>query len=183
VTALLRAWSDGDEGAADALMPLVYGELRRLARFYMSGERRGLTLQPTALVHEAYMRMVDIRRVRWQDRAHFLAVAAHVMRRVLIDLARTRASAKRAGGVQRVAFDERLIADKWSVSLLALNDALDALALHDARKSQVVELKFFGGLDVEETAEALHISPRTAMRDWRLARAWLVRELGNNGRP
>ena len=163
-------------------MPLVYGELRRLARFYMSGERHRLTLQPTALVHEAWVRMVDIRRVRWQDRAHFLAVSARTMRRVLIDLARTRASAKRAGGLQRVEFDEGRIADRWSVSLLALNDALDTLAAHDARKSQVVELKFFGGLDVEETAEALHVSPRTVMRDWRLARAWLVRELGNDGR-
>jgi RNA polymerase sigma factor (TIGR02999 family) len=178
VTGLLRAWTDGDEGALAALMPIVYSELRRLARLYMSRERHGLTLQPTALVNEAYLRLVDIRRVRWQDRAHFFAVSARVMRRVLVDLARTRASLKRAGGVQRVSFDENLIAaHEWSVSLVALDDALSVLAEKDARKSQVVELRFFGGLNVDETAEALHVSPRTVMRDWRLARAWLSREI------
>ncbi len=178
VTGLLRAWTDGDEGALAALMPIVYSELRRLARLYMSRERHGLTLQPTALVNEAYLRLVDIRRVRWQDRAHFFAVSARVMRRVLVDLARTRASLKRAGGVQRVSFDENLIAaHEWSVSLVALDDALSVLAEKDARKSQVVELRFFGGLNVDETAEALNISSRTVMRDWRLARAWLSREI------
>jgi RNA polymerase sigma factor (TIGR02999 family) len=178
VTALLRAWSDGDEGAFEALLPLVYGELRRLARLYMSRERHGLTLQPTALVHEAYLRLVNVRRVRWQDRAHFLAVSARVMRRVLVDMARSRASLKRAGGVQRVSFDEGLLASSnWSASLVALDDALSTLAEKDARKSQVIELRFFGGLSFEETAEALQVSTRTVMRDWRLARAWLSREL------
>ena len=179
VTALLRAWSEGDERAFDALVPLVYGELRRLARLYMMRERHGLTLQPTALVNEAYLRLVDIQRVTWQDRAHFLAVSARVMRRVLVDMARTRASLKRAGGIQRVSFDENLIAaNEWSVNLVALDDALGALAEKDVRKSQVIELRFFGGLNVEETAEALHVSSRTVMRDWSLARAWLSRELG-----
>jgi RNA polymerase sigma-70 factor, ECF subfamily len=144
----------------------------------MSRERRCLTLQPTALVNEAYLRLVDIQRVRWQDRAHFFAVSARVMRRVLVDMARTHASLKRAGGVQPVSFDESLIpTNEWSVNLVALDDALAALAEKDARKSQVIELRFFGGLTVEETAEALHTSPRTVMRDWRLARAWLSREL------
>jgi len=178
VTALLRAWSDGDESAFDALVPLVYGELRRLARVYMRRERHGLTLQPTALVNEAYLRLVDIQRVSWQDRAHFFAVSASIMRRVLVDMARTRASLKRAGGIQRVLFDENLTAaNEWSVNLVALDDALGALAEKDVRKSQVIELRFFGGLSVEETAEALHVSPRTVMRDWRLARAWLSREM------
>jgi RNA polymerase sigma-70 factor, ECF subfamily len=183
VTGLLRAWGDGDESAFDALMPLVYGELRRLARLYIRRERHGLTLQPTALVNEAYLRLVDIQRVSWQDRAHFFAVSARVMRRVLVDMARTRASLKRAGGVQRVSFDENLIAaNEWSVNLVALDDALGALAERDVRKSQVIELRFFGGLNVEETAEALHVSPRTVMRDWRLARAWLSREIGKGRR-
>jgi RNA polymerase sigma-70 factor (ECF subfamily) len=159
-------------------MPLVYGELRRLARQYMRRERHGVTLQPTALVNEAYLRLVDIQRVSWHDRAHFFAVSARVMRRVLVDMARTRGSLKRAGGVQRVTFDEGMIAaNEWSVNLVALDDALGALAERDVRKSQVIELRFFGGLNVEETAEALHVSPRTVMRDWRLARAWLSREM------
>jgi len=178
VTALLRAWNDGDEDARDALVPMVYAELHRLARLYMSRERQGQTLQPTALVHEAYLRLIDIRRVRWQDRAHFFAVSARVMRRVLVDIARSRASLKRAGGLQRVSFDEeRVAASEWSVDLMALEDALQALAAQDERKGRVVELRFFGGLDVQETAEALHLSPRTVMRDWTLARAWLTREM------
>lgn len=178
VTALLRAWSEGDEDARDALVPMVYAELHRLARLYMSRERPGQTLQPTALVHEAYLRLVDIRRVRWEDRAHFFAVSARVMRRVLVDIARSRGSLKRAGGLRRVAFDEQMVtANEWSASLLALDDALRELAQRDLRKSQVVELRFFGGLDVEETAAALHISARTVMRDWKLARAWLTREM------
>jgi RNA polymerase sigma-70 factor, ECF subfamily len=178
LTALLRAWSDGDETAFAALVPLVYGELHRLARLYMSRERNGLTLQPTALVNEAYVRLVDAQSVRWQDRAHFLAVAARVMRQILVDMARARASVKRAGRAQRVPFDESLVAvSEWSASLVALDDALSALAEKDARKSHVIELRFFGGLSVEETAEALHVSTRTVLRDWRLARAWLSREL------
>src|SRR5215470_9945255 len=154
VTALLHAWSNGDEGALDALVPLVYDELRRLARFYMRRERHGVTLQPTAVVHEVFLRLIDIRRVRWQDRAHFLAISARLMRRVLIDVARTRAAAKRAGGVPQLAFDENLLATKWSNDFIALNDALDSLASLDPRRSQVVELRFFGGLDIDETAEA-----------------------------
>jgi RNA polymerase sigma factor (TIGR02999 family) len=179
VTVLLQAWNNGDEAARDALLPLVYAELHRLARLYMSRERRGRTLQPTALVNEAYLRLVDVSRMRWQDRAHFFAVSARLMRRVLVDMARTRAALKRAGRAQRVSFDEQLVAPSvWSSSLLALDDALEALAKQDLRKSQIIELRFFGGLTVDETAEALHVAPRTVMRDWRLARAWLSRELG-----
>jgi RNA polymerase sigma factor (TIGR02999 family) len=183
VTALLVAWQDGDAAALDALIPIVHGELRRLARWYMRGERPGQTLQPTALVNEAYLRLVGAQRVHWQNRAHFLAVSARLMRRVLVDAARARDSLKRAGGAHRVPFDERLVAtNEWSVNLCALDDALTLLAQKDERKSQVVELRFFGGLSVEETAEALHTSPRTVMRDWRLARAWLSREL-TKGQP
>jgi RNA polymerase sigma factor (TIGR02999 family) len=175
---LLRAWTAGDEGALEALIPLVYAELRRLARLHMRAERHRLTLQPTALVNEAYLRLVNVRQIRWQDRAHFFAVSARVMRRVLVDMARTRASLKRAGGVPRVSFDEnRHFSDEWSVNLVALDEALAALAERDVRKSQVIELRFFGGLSVEETAEALGISERTVMRDWRLARAWLTRQI------
>jgi RNA polymerase sigma factor (TIGR02999 family) len=142
VTALLRAWSEGDEEARDALVPMVYAELHRLARLYMSRERPGQTLQPTALVHEAYLRLVDIRRVRWEDRAHFFAVSARVMRRVLVDIARSRRSLKRAGGLRKISFDEQMVtANEWSASLLALDDALRELAQHDLRKSQVVELR------------------------------------------
>jgi RNA polymerase sigma factor (TIGR02999 family) len=156
----------------------VYDELRRLARVFMRRERRGVTLQPTALVNEAYVRLVDVRRVRWQDRAHFFAVSARVMRRILVDMARARGSLKRAGGVQRVTFEERLVPlREWSVSLVALDEALETLAKLDPRKSQVIELRFFGGLSVEETAAALQVSVRTVMRDWRLARAWLSREM------
>jgi RNA polymerase sigma factor (TIGR02999 family) len=183
VTALLQAWSKGDGAAADVLLPMVYAELHRLARFYMSRERPGRTLQPTALVNEAYLRLVGIRHVRWQDRAHFFAMSARLMRRVLVDLARARAALKRAGGAQRISFDEQLVTgNEWSSSLLRLDDALDALAEQDLRKSQVIELRFFGGLDVDETAKALHVSPRTVMRDWRLARAWLSRELAKERR-
>ena len=178
VTALLQAWNGGDQGALDALMPLVYRELRRLARGYMRHERQDQTLQPTALVNEAYLRLVDIQRVRWHDRAHFFAISARLMRRVLVDMARSRAALKRAGGVERISFDEELIPGLQSAAaLVALDDALEALAKLDERKSQVIELRFFGGLDVQETAEALHVSPRTVMREWRLARAWLSREL------
>ena len=178
VTALLQAWNGGDQGALDALMPRVYRELRRLARGYMRHERPDQTLQPTALVNEAYLRLVDIQRVRGQDRAHFFAISARLMRRVLVDMARSRAALKRAGGVERISFDEELIPGLQSAAaLVALDDALEALAKLDERKSQVIELRFFGGLDVQETAEALHVSPRTVMREWRLARAWLSREL------
>ena len=178
VTALLLAWHDGDGGALDALIPIVHSELRRLARYYMRRERPGQTLQPTALVNEAYLRLVGVQRVRWQSRAHFLAVAARLMRRVLVDVARSRDSLKRGGGARTVTFDERFVlSHEWSVNLRALDEALALLAAKDERKSQVVELRFFGGLSVEDTAEALHTSTRTVMRDWRLARAWLSREL------
>jgi RNA polymerase sigma factor (TIGR02999 family) len=162
----------------DQLIPLVHAELRRLARRQMSRERPGHTLQATALVNEAYLRLIDLRRVRWQDRAHFFAVSARLMRRILVDFARSRGYQKRGGGVPPVALDEALLlAREAGRDLVALDDALEALAALDARKSQVVELRFFGGLSVEESAEALHVSPDTVMRDWQLARVWLQREL------
>jgi RNA polymerase sigma factor (TIGR02999 family) len=175
---LLVAWGRGDQAALDQLIPLVHAELRRLARRQMSRERPGHTLQATALVNEAYLRLIDLRRVRWQDRAHFFAVSARLMRRILVDFARSRGYQKRGGGVPPVALDEALLlAREAGRDLVALDDALEALAALDARKSQVVELRFFGGLSVEESAEALHVSPDTVMRDWKLARVWLQREL------
>ena len=178
VTELLVAWSAGDSSALDRLVPLVHAELRRLARRQMRRERDGHTLQTTALVNEAYLRLVDLSRIRWQDRAHFFAMSARLMRRILVDHARSRQYVKRGGGAWRVTFDEALVASaEPAADLLALDDALQALARVDARKSQVVELRYFGGLSVEETAEALHVSPETVMRDWRLARAWLLREI------
>ena len=178
VTELLRAWSDGDDGALARLTPLVETELRRLARGYMGRERRGHTLQPTALVNEAFLRLTDARHVRWQDRAHFLGISARLMRRVLVDHARARAFRKRGGGAQRVTLDEGLIASSEpALDLVALDLALETLAAADVRKSRVIELRFFGGLSVEETAEVLHVSPQTIKRDWRLAKLWLLREL------
>ena len=183
VTQLLRAWSDGDDGALERLMPLVEAELRRLARGYMSRERRGHTLQPTALVHEAFLRLTDARRVRWQDRAHFLGISARLMRRVLVDHARARGYQKRGGDVERVPLNEGLVGSpEPALHLLALDRALEALAADDVRKSQVVELRFFGGLSVEETAEVLHVSPDTVKRDWRLAKLWLRREIEGDAR-
>ena len=178
VTKLLRAWSDGDDEALQQLVPLVEAELRRLARGYMGRERRGHTLQTTALVNEAFLRLIDARRIRWQDRAHFLAISARLMRRVLVDYARRRSYGKRGGGAQRVTLHEDLItsADP-AFDVVALDGALEALAKVDARKSRVVELRFFGGLSVEESAEVLHVSPDTVKRDWRLAKLWLLREL------
>jgi len=178
VTALLRAWSDGDDGALARLTPLVETELRRLARGYMGRERRGHTLQPTALVNEAFLRLTDAQQVRWQDRAHFLGISARLMRRVLVDHARARGFRKRGGGAQRVTLDEELIVSaEPALDLVALDRALEALAAADVRKSRVIELRFFGGLSVEETAEVLHVSPQTIKRDWRLAKLWLLREL------
>src|SRR6185503_11208536 len=180
VTELLRAWADGDEGALERLTPLVEAELRRLARSYM---RRGHTLQTTALVNEAFVRLTDARRVRWQDRAHFLGISARLMRRVLVDHARSRGYQKRGGGAERVTLDEGLVVSpEPSVDLLALDRALEALAAVDVRKSRVIELRFFGGLSVEETAEVLHVSPDTVKRDWRLAKLWLLREIEGQGR-
>jgi len=178
VTELLVAWSGGDASALEQLIPLVHAELQRLARRQMLSEREGHTLQTTALVNEAYLRLVDLTRIRWQDRAHFFAMSARLMRRILVDHARSRRYIKRGGGARRVPFDEGLtVSAEPAADLVALDDALQALARVDARKSQVVELRYFGGLSVEETAEALHVSPETVMRDWRLARAWLLREI------
>jgi RNA polymerase sigma factor (TIGR02999 family) len=178
ITALLRAWRGGDQGARDQLVPVVYPELRRLAQRYMRRERSGHTLQTTALVNEAYLRLVDISGVTWQDRAHFFAVSAQIMRRILVDSARARITAKRGSGTPRVNLDE--VPDVSSVragELTAIDEALTRLAQVDARKAQVIELRFFGGLSVEETAEVLKISPQSVMRDWKLAKAWLLREL------
>jgi RNA polymerase sigma factor (TIGR02999 family) len=177
ITALLRRWSDGDETALDALVPLVEAELRRLARGYMSRERKGHTLQVTALVNEAFVRLVDARQIRWQDRAHFLGIAARLMRRVLVDHARARGYQKRGGGAQQVTLTEALLVSEAPLPLIDLDRALVALAAVDARKVQVVELRFFGGLSVEETAAVLHVSTDTIKRDWRLAKLWLLREL------
>ena len=177
VTALLTAWSGGDESALRELIPLVHAELRNLARRLMRGERGGHTLQTTALVNEAYVRLVDVTRVRWQDRAHFFAMSARLMRRILVDHARSRAYSKRGGRARHIALDEALVGAEKGADLVTLDDALAALAVLDERKSQVVELRFFGGLTVDETAEALHISPETVARDWRFAKTWLMREL------
>ena len=178
VTALLRAWSDGNEAVLEQLTPLVEAELRRLARTYMRRERRGHTLQTTALVNEAFLRLTGARSIGWQDRAHFLGIAARLMRRVLVDHARARGYRKRGGGVQRVTLNEGLVASpEPALDVIALDRALEALAAVDARKSRVIELRFFGGLSVEETADVLHVSPDTVKRDWRLAKLWLLREL------
>jgi RNA polymerase sigma-70 factor, ECF subfamily len=177
-TTLLLAWGRGDETALDQLIPLVHDELRRLARRHMAGERVGHTLQATALVNEAYLRLIEVNQVRWQNRAHFFAMASRVMRRILVDAARARGYQKRGAGAEKVSLDEALlISGEPRQELIALDDALNALAAFDLRKSQVVEMRFFGGLSVEETAEALHVSADTVMRDWRLAKVWLVREL------
>jgi RNA polymerase sigma factor (TIGR02999 family) len=178
VTGLLRAWSDGDDAALEQLIPRVEAELRRLARAYMARERRGHTLQTTALVNEAFVRLVDARTVRWQDRAHFVGIAARLMRRVLVDHARSRGYQKRGGGAITVTLTEDLaVAAEPAVNLIALDRALDRLAADDRRKARVVELRFFGGLSVEETAEVLHVSSDTVKRDWRLAKMWLLRDL------
>ena len=182
VTELLRAWSAGHEAALDQLIPLVESELRRLARIYMARERLGHTLQTTALVNEAFVRLIDARQVRWQDRAHFLGISARLMRRVLVDHARARGMQKRGGGAYAVPLeDDMAVSPAQNVDLLALDRALEALASVDERKCRVIEMRFFGGLTVEETAEALRVSPDTVKRDWRLAKLWLVRELENTG--
>jgi RNA polymerase sigma-70 factor (ECF subfamily) len=178
VTELLRAWSDGDAGALDRLIPLVDAELRRVARVRMSRERRDHTLQTTALVNEAFLRLVDARSVRWHDRAHFLGIAARLMRRVLVDYARSRGYQKRGGDVQRVNLTEAVaVTPPLSVDLIALDRALERLSAVDDRKARVIELRFFGGLTVEQAAEALGVSTDTIKRDWRLAKLWLLREL------
>jgi len=178
VTELLLAWGSGDRSALDQLVPIVHEELRRLARLQMRAERDNHTLQTTALVNEAFLRLVDLHRIRWQDRAHFLALSARLMRRILVDHARARSYQKRGGGAVNVTLDEALVGSaERGADLLALDDALEDLARVDARKSQVVELRFFGGLSVEETAQALKVSPETVTRDWRLAKVWLLREI------
>jgi RNA polymerase sigma-70 factor (ECF subfamily) len=177
VTEFLRAWSNGDRAALDRLTPIVYDELHRLARRYMKGERLGHSLQTTALVNEAYMRLVDYKNMQWQDRAHFFAVSAQLMRRILVDHAR-RHNLKRGGDVLHVSLDDAVIAGgERDADLVALDNAMDLLGKLDARKVQVVEMRFFGGLSVEETAEVLKVSAVTVMRDWNTAKAWLYREL------
>lgn len=178
VTQLLRAWSGGDADALNALTPLVYDELHRRAHWHMQREHSGQTLQTTALVNEAYLRLVDLRRVSWRDRAHFFALASRVIRHVLVDAARSRRSLKRGADAPVALFDEDLMVSMTPpADVIALDDALQALAAVDERKSQVIELRFFGGLTIEETADVLHVSPETVKRDWKLAKAWLRREL------
>ena len=180
VSTLLQAWTKGDQSALDRLAPIVYEELHRLARYYMSGEQGGHSLQATALVNEAYLRLVDCKRMQWQNRAHFFAVSAQLMRRILVDHARRR-NLKRGAGFQHVELDETAVVGNGpDQNLAALDDAMQELARIDPRKAQVVELRFFGGLSVEETAEVLKVSPVTVMRDWSMARAWLYRELRGN---
>jgi RNA polymerase sigma factor (TIGR02999 family) len=187
-TQLLLAWSNGEEEALEKLVPLklvpvVYQELRRMASRYMSGERPNHTLQTTALVHEAYLRLLDSRQVRWQNRGHFFAVSAQLMRRILVDFARSRRTQKRGAGADRVTLDEAVHGGaERDRDLVALDDALETLSTVDDRKAKVVELRFFGGLSVEETGDALGISADTVMRDWKLAKAWLFRELGGEAR-
>lgn len=174
VTQLLVAWGNGDQTALDQLMPLVYSELHRLAHRYIKKERPGHTLQTSALLNEAFMRLVDQREVTWQSRAHFFAISAQMMRRILVDYARSRRYAKRGGDAHEVSFNEELIvSSQRSAEVVALHDALIELAAIDERKSKVVELKFFGGLSIQETAEVLAVSPGTVMRDWTIAKAWL----------
>jgi RNA polymerase sigma-70 factor, ECF subfamily len=182
VTQLLLRWRAGDQNALDELMPLVYGELRRLAAGYMRGERTGHTLQTSALVNEAFLRLAGGGEVNWQDRAHFFAVAANAMRRVLVDHARRRGNQKRGGEVRRVALDEALtVSAGRAAEVVALDEALARLAEVSPRKSQLVELRFFGGLSVEEAAEVLQVSPGTVMRDWTFAKAWLLKEITGRG--
>jgi RNA polymerase sigma factor (TIGR02999 family) len=177
VTTLLLNWREGDESAVAELLPLIYNELRRLARRQMAGEREGHVLQATALVNEAFIRLVDLKQIRWRDRAHFFAMSARVMRRILVEHARARAFQKRGGGAAHVTLDETHLTQSTPDQLVALDDALKALAVVAERKARVVELRYFGGLSVEETAAVLDISAETVMRDWKYAKTWLLREL------
>ncbi len=184
VTALLADWSRGDRGALNQLLPLVYAELRRIAARQLRGERPGHSLQPTALVHEVYLRLVDQRQVDWQNRAHFFGVAAQIMRRILVDHARRHAAGKRGEGVPSLSIDDiQDVPASNEISILALDSALDRLATIDADLARIVELRAFGGLTVDEAAHILKVSPSTAKRDWRIAKAWLNRELGPSSRP
>jgi len=181
VTQLLIEWSNGDKAALDRLMPLIHEELRRLAHHYMSRERAGHTLQTTALVNEAYLRLVNRKDVQWQNRTHFFAIAATLMRTILVDHARSHAYAKRGGGARKTELDEAMIvSQERAADVLALNDVLTELASFDPQQSRVVELRFFGGLTIEETAEVLHLSPATIKREWSTAKAWLYRELAKS---
>jgi len=178
VTQLLIAWGNGEEEALEKLVPLIYDELRRIARRYMKREPAGHTLQTTALVNEAYLRLIEQKGVKWQNRAHFLAISAQLMRRILVSMARARHADKRGGEAHQVSLDEALvISEERAAELVALDEAMNELAALDPRRSRVVELRYFGGLSVEETAEVLNISPDTVMRDWKRAKAWLYTEL------
>jgi len=181
VTQLLIQWSNGDKAALDKLMPLIYEELRQLARHYMNRERAGHTLQTTALVNEAYLRLINRKQVHWQNRAHFFAIAAHLMRSILVDHARSHAYAKRGGGARKIALDEALaVSQQRAADVVALDDALKRLAEIGRQQSRIVELQFFGGLTIEETAEVLGLSPATIKREWSTAKAWLYHELNRN---
>ena len=181
ITELLRAWGRGDQAAFDQLAPVVYAELRRLARHYMARERTDHTLQPTALVHEAYIRLADLRSLHWKNRIHFFAISAQMMRRVLVDFARSRVRRKRGGAAQHVSLDEIAnLGAQHDAALLALDDALTVLAAEDPRKCQVVEMKFFGGLSTDEISQSLTVSPETVQRDWKLAKLWLLRHMTAN---
>jgi RNA polymerase sigma factor (TIGR02999 family) len=189
ITDLLKAWSAGDQGALDRLTPAIDHELRRLAKSYLKRESPGHTLQTTALINEAYLRLIEIRDIPWQDRAHFFAISAQIMRRILVDSARRRRSGKRGGRLPHVSLEEVMetgVMPLWSRTdsqILALNDALDVLTKIDPRKVSVIELRFFSGLSVEETAEVLKISPQSVMRDWKLAKSWLAREMASESKP
>jgi RNA polymerase sigma factor (TIGR02999 family) len=178
VTVLLRAWSAGDQAALDRLAPVVYGELKRIAKRYMIRERKEHTLQPTALVHEAFVRLVDVHGVQWQDRAHFFALSAQMMRRILVNYALARGAGKRGGSARRISLEDAILASPdGSTQVVELDEALQQLAKFDARKARIVELRFFAGLSVEETAAVLKVSPQTVLRDWSLSKAWLAREM------
>jgi RNA polymerase sigma factor (TIGR02999 family) len=182
VSQLLKDWSDGDQAALDKVMPVVYQELRRLAHHYMRKERVGHTLQTTALVNEAYLRLADYKKMRWQSRTHFFAVAAQVMRRILVENARSRNYAKRGGGAQKVEFDETAVVSAGrSAEVIAVDEALTELESWDARKGRIVELRFFGGLSIDETAEVMKVSPTTVQREWRSAKAWLYKAISEGG--
>src|SRR5580765_8097250 len=183
ITQLLLTWSNGDQSALDQLIPLVYPDLRRMARAYMGRENSGHTLQTSALINEAYLRLVNQQPVKWQDRAHFFAVAAQIMRHILIDHARRYRRSKRGGGKEHLPLDERaVVCEERASELMALDEALNRLALIDERKSQIVELRFFGGLTVDEAAEVMNVAPITIMREWRAAKAWLAREVSGEGK-
>lgn len=182
ISLILKNWSGGKRESADALLSLVYDELRRIARQYLRKERSDHTLQPTALVHEAYMKLIDISDVSWQDRAHFFAVASNVMRHILVDHARARATDKRGGEARHIALEDAIsLSDEPDIDLLALDEALKQLATFDEQQSKIVELRFFGGLTIEETARVLGISPATIKREWTMAKAWLFRRMKDEG--